>query len=90
MEDLLRWEFPTDTNSTSQANARFLKSMWSNCNIKANFVIEETAVLIGKAFNSSPDVKNGQYYNAYDLMPLLVFEGNDVSFNLPFIVTNAY
>ena len=86
----LTFVFPTDTSSASQANARFLKNMWENCDIKANIVIDETAVLIGKAFNSSPDVKSGQYYNAYDLLPLLVFEGNDVSFNLPFIVTNAY
>ena len=86
----LSFIFPTDTSSTSQANARFLKEMWGKCDISANYVVEETAVLIGKAFNAAPDVKAGQYYNAYDLLPLLVFEGNDVSFNLPLIVTNAY
>lgn len=86
----LAFIFPTDTSSTSQANARFLRDMWRNCDIDAEFIIEETAVLIGKALNPAPDVKAGQYYNAYDLMPLLLFEGNDVSFNLPFVVTNAY
>jgi hypothetical protein len=64
--------------------------MWKECDINAQIVVEETAVLIGKAFTASPDLKKGQYYNAYDMVPLLLFEGNDVSFNLPFIVTNAY
>ena len=86
----LSFMFPSDTSGNSQANARFLKDMWAKCDIDANFVIEETAVLIGKALNASPDIESGQYYNAYDLIPLLLFEGNDVSFNLPFIVTNAY
>ena len=86
----LSFVFPTDTSSASQANARFLKEMWKACDIDAQISIEETAVLIAKAFNASPDIAKGQYYNAYDLMPLLLFEGNDVSFNLPFIVTNAY
>jgi ABC-type transport system substrate-binding protein len=89
-KDSLSFVFPADTSSTSQANGRFLQNMWKECNIDAEMIVEETAVLISKAFNASPDLKKGQYYNAYDMLPLLVFEGNDVSFNLPFIVTNAY
>lgn len=89
-KDSLSFVFPADTSSASQANARFLQNMWEQCGIKAEIVVEETAVVLGKAFNASPDIKKGQYYNAYDLIPLLLFEGNDVSFNLPFIVTNAY
>ena len=86
----LTFSFPADTSSASQANARFLKNTWSNCGITANIVVEETAIIISKAFNSSPKISNGEYYNAYDLIPLLLFEGNDVAFNLPFVVTNAY
>ena len=86
----LTFSFPADTSSASQANARFLKNTWSNCGITANIVVEETAIIISKAFNSSPKISNGEYYNAYDMIPLLLFEGNDVAFNLPFIVTNAY
>jgi ABC-type transport system substrate-binding protein len=89
-KDSLSFIFPSDTSSASQANARFLKDMWKACDIEAQISVEETAVLIAKAFNASPDVQKGQYYNAYDLLPLLLFEGDDVSFNLPFIVTNAY
>jgi glutathione transport system substrate-binding protein len=86
----LTFSFPADTSSASQANARFLKNTWSNCGITANIVVEETAIIISKAFNASPKIANGEYYNAYDMIPLLLFEGNDVAFNLPFIVTNAY
>jgi ABC-type transport system substrate-binding protein len=89
-KDSLTFTFPADTSSASQANARFLQNMWAQCGIDAKIIIEETAVLISNAFNASPNVKDGQYYNAYDMIPLLLFEGNDVSFNLPFIVTNAY
>ena len=86
----LTFTFPADTSTASQANARFLKNTWSNCGITANIVVEETAIIISKAFNASPKISSGEYYNAYDLIPLLLFEGNDVAFNLPFIVTNAY
>ncbi|MEY3266027.1 MAG: hypothetical protein RJA15_473 [Actinomycetota bacterium] len=86
----LTFSFPADTSTSSQANARFLKNTWSSCGITANIVVEETAIIISKAFNSSPKIANGEYYNAYDMIPLLLFEGNDVAFNLPFIVTNAY
>lgn len=86
----LTFSFPADTSTSSQANARFLKETWRNCGITANIVIEETGIIISKAFNSSPKTANGEYYNAYDLIPLLLFEGNDVAFNLPFVVTNAY
>ena len=89
-KESLSFVFPADTSSASQANARFLQGMWEECGIDAKIIVEETAVLISKAFNASPDLKKGQYYNAYDLIPLLLFEGNDVSFNLPFILTNAY
>ena len=86
----LSFTFPADTSTSSQANARFLKDTWSNCGITANIVIEEAAIIISKAFNASPKIANGEYYNAYDMIPLLLFEGNDVAFNLPFVVTNAF
>ena len=86
----LTFTFPADTSTSSQANARFLKNTWNSCGITANIVVEETAIIISKAFNASPKIASGEYYNAYDMIPLLLFEGNDVAFNLPFIVTNAY
>ena len=86
----LTFSFPADTSTSSQANARFLKNTWADCGITANIVIEEAGVIISKAFNSSPKIASGEYYNAYDMLPLLLFEGNDVAFNLPFVVTNAF
>lgn len=86
----LTFSFPADTSTSSQANARFLKNTWSDCGITANIVVEESSIIISKAFNSSPKIANGEYYNAYDMIPLLLFEGNDVAFNLPFVVTNSF
>lgn len=86
----LEFTMPADVTSVSQGNAKFLQSTWAKCGIKANIVVEETGVIISKAFNAAPKVSQGEYYNAYDALPLLLFEGNDVTFNVPFIVTNAY
>jgi ABC-type transport system substrate-binding protein len=89
-ESQLSFIFPTDSSTASQANAKFLTSMWAKCDIRANYVIEETANIIAKAFNPSPDIAKGQYYNAYDAILLTLLEGEDAAFNIPFIVTNAY
>ncbi len=86
----LTFSMPVDTSSTSQANAKFLKETWAKCGITANTVVEETAVIIAKAFNAAPKVASGEYYNAYDMIPILLFEGTDVTFNLPFVITNAF
>ncbi len=81
---------PTDVSSTSISNAKFLQTMWAACDITYNYVVEEAAVIIAKAFNASPKVAEGQYYNAYDAIGILLFEGTDTTFNLPFLVTNAF
>lgn len=86
----LEFTFPADTSTASQGNAAFLKSTWSKCGIYANYVVEETGVIITKAFNAAPKIADGEYYNAYDALLLLLLEGNDVAFNLPFLVTNSY
>ncbi len=89
-EPTLTFTFPADTSTTSQANARFLKATWANCNITANIVIEETSNIIAKAFNASPKLTSGEYYNAYDAVFITLLEGQDAAFNIPFLVTNAY
>lgn len=77
----LTFSMPVDTSSTSQANAKFLKETWAKCGITANTVVEETSVIIAKAFNAAPKVASGEYYNAYDMIPILLIEGRDVTFN---------
>lgn len=89
-EPSLTFTFPADTSVASQANARFLKSTWAKCNINANYVIDETAVIIAKAFNASPQLSSGEYYNSYDAILITLLEGQDAAFNIPFLVTNAY
>lgn len=84
----LTFSGPTDTSSTSISNAKFYQSMMAKCGITYNFVTEEGLVIIGKAFNPSPAA--GSYYNAYDAISILLFEGTDVTFNLPFILTNGF
>ena len=86
----LEFTFPADTTAVSQGNAAFLKATWAKCGIYANYVVEETGVIISKAFNAAPKISSGEYFNAYDALVLTLFEGNDVAFNLPFIVTNSY
>jgi ABC-type transport system substrate-binding protein len=83
----LTFSFPSDTASLSQANAKFFKDQWAKCGITANIVVEEAAQIIKKAFNSAA---SGGAANAYDAIFILLFEGTDVSFNLPFALTNAY
>ncbi|MCE2735666.1 MAG: ABC transporter substrate-binding protein [Acidimicrobiaceae bacterium] len=89
-KNALSFVFPVDTSLASQANGRFLKSMWSKCNIVANYSVEQTALTLSKIFNPSPNIAKGQFYNSYDAVFLTLFEGDDAAFNIPFIVTNAY
>jgi ABC-type transport system substrate-binding protein len=79
---------PSDTSSVSVSNAKFFQTMMAKCGIKYDYVIEEGAVIIGKTFNPSPAA--GSYYNAYDAISILLFEGTDVTFNLPFVLTNGF
>ena len=83
----LTFSMPADTSSSSQANAKFLQKTWAECGITANISVEEGAVIIAKAFNFTV---TGGAQNGYDLLPLLLFEGTDVAFNLPFVITNSY
>jgi ABC-type transport system substrate-binding protein len=83
----LSFSYPVDTSTLSMANATFLKYQWAKCGITADLVVEETALIIKKAFNSAA---SGGAANAYDAISILLFEGTDVSFNLPFALTNAY
>ena len=83
----LTFTMPSDTSSASAANAIFLQKQWAKCGITMNIDTAETAVIISKAFNFT---KVGGEQNAYDMLPLLLFEGTDVAFNMPFILTNSF
>lgn len=80
----LEFTIPVDVSSSSQANGKFIQEMMSKAGIKLNLVTQETAVIIQTAFNT----KTGT--NDYDALSLLLLEGTDASYNLPFLVTNAF
>ena len=86
----LRFTIPSDTSSTSVANIDFLAAQWKKCGITAVRKTKEAAIIIAEAFNASPDKDAGEYYNAYDAIIILLMEGSDATFNMPFVLTNAY
>lgn len=83
----LTFTYPTDTSTASISNAKFLQTQWAKCGITANLVTEETAAVIAKAFNTSAV---GGAQMGYDALSILLFEGTDVAFNMPFILSNVY
>ena len=86
----LKFTIPSDISSSSIANIEFLKAQWKKCGITAVRKTSEAADIIAKAFNASPDQDAGEYYNAYDAIIILLMEGSDATFNMPFVLTNAY
>ena len=82
----LEFTFPSDVATASQANSKFYQTQWAKCGIKANITVEESAQIIAKTFNSS---KSGAAQNAYDAIFILLLEGTDVTFNLPFLLSSA-
>jgi ABC-type transport system substrate-binding protein len=86
----LQFTIPSDVSTTSIANIKFLQDQWKKCGITAVMKTSEAANIIAKTFNASPDTDKGEYYNAYDAIIILLMEGTDVTFNMPFVLTNAY
>ena len=86
----LSFTFPSDVSAASQANVKFLKAQWAKCGIEAVVKTSEAADIIAKAFNASPNLDRNEFFNAYDAISITLFEGTDVSFNLPFVLTNAF
>ncbi len=76
-----------DTSSAAQASAKFWVDSMAKCGIKINVVTKEATLAIATTFNSS---ETGGAQNAYDMSFAQLFEGTDVSFNLPFAITNAF
>lgn len=76
-----------DTGSASQASALFWKNSYAKCGINYEIITKEATLAIATTFNSS---ETGGAQNAYDMSFAQLFEGTDVSFNLPFALTNAF
>lgn len=76
-----------DTGSAAQASSKFWKDSMAPCGITINVITKEATLAIATTFNSS---ESGGAQNAYDMSFAQLFEGTDVSFNLPFALTNAF
>ena len=79
----LEFTVPADTSAVSYANVRLLQSMLASQGITMSIKQEEAYLIIGKAFNAASG-------NQYDAIIILLMEGTDVSFNLPFLVSNSW
>ena len=79
----LEFTVPADTSAVSYANVRLIQSMLAAQGITMSIKQEEAYLIIGKAFNAASG-------NQYDAIIILLMEGTDVSFNLPFLVSNSW
>jgi ABC-type transport system substrate-binding protein len=79
----LEFTIPADTSAVSYANVRLIQSMLASVGITMSIKQEEAYLIIGKAFNAASG-------NQYDAIIILLMEGTDVSFNLPFLVSNSW
>jgi ABC-type transport system substrate-binding protein len=79
----LEFTVPADTSAVSYANVRLVQSQLAAQGITMSIKQEESYLIIGKAFNAAAG-------NQYDAIIILLMEGTDVSFNLPFLVSNSF
>jgi ABC-type transport system substrate-binding protein len=79
----LKFTIPADMSAVSLANVKLLAQQLKAVGITMDIVQKESFTIIGEAFNAAKG-------NQYDAILILLMEGTDVSFNLPFIVTNSF
>ncbi len=74
---------PADRSNASLQNVKEVQSQLKKVGITVNIDQDDSTNIINKAFNASTK-------NQYDFINILLLEGTDVSFNLPFLVTNSF
>jgi ABC-type transport system substrate-binding protein len=74
---------PADRSNASLQNVKEVQAQLKKVGIKVNIDQDDSTNIINKAFNASTK-------NQYDFINILLLEGTDVSFNLPFLITNAF
>ncbi len=79
----LTFTIPADMSAVSLANVKLISQQLKKVGITMNIVQKESYVIIGEAFNAAKG-------NQYDAISILLMEGTDVSFNLPFVVSNSF
>jgi peptide/nickel transport system substrate-binding protein len=79
----LKFTIPADMSAVSLANVKLIAQQLKNVGITMDIVQKESYTIIAEAFNAAKG-------NQYDAILILLMEGTDVSFNLPFLVTNSF
>ena len=79
----LKFTIPADMSAVSLANVKLIAQQLKKVGITMDIVQKESYTIIGEAFNAAKG-------NQYDAILILLMEGTDVSFNLPFLVTNSF
>jgi len=79
----LKFTIPADMSAVSLANVKLIAQQLKAVGITMDIVQKESYTIIGEAFNAAKG-------NQYDAILILLMEGTDVSFNLPFLVTNSF
>jgi peptide/nickel transport system substrate-binding protein len=79
----MKFTIPADMSPVSLANVKLIAQQLKTVGITMDIVQKESYIIIGEAFNAAQG-------NQYDAILILLMEGTDVSFNLPFLVTNSF
>ena len=79
----LEFTMPADRSNASLQNTKEIQSQLKKVGISVLIEQDDSTNIINKAFNASTK-------NQYDAINILLLEGTDVSFNLPFLITNAF
>ena len=74
---------PADRSNASLQNVKEVQTQLKKVGITVNIDQDDSTNIINKAFNAGTK-------NQYDMINILLLEGTDVSFNLPFLVTNSF
>ena len=81
----LTFTLPVAESSDSMANAKAIQQIMARAGIKVTLNQETGSAIVAKAF-PTPGTSLG---NPYQILPILLFEGQGTSFTIPFLVSNT-
>ena len=81
----LTFTLPVAETTASMANAKAIQQIMAKAGITVTLNQETGSAIVAKAF-PSPGTSLG---NPYQLLPILLFEGQGTSFTIPFLVSNT-
>ena len=81
----LEFTLPVAETTASMANAKAVQQIMAKAGIKVTLNQETGSAIVAKAF-PTPGTSLG---NPYQILPILLFEGQGTSFTIPFLVSNT-